>query len=77
MAIVCLPFHYTCFSFYASLLMSCVIISFCMVMAAKETEPNMRTLWVSMITTVFGVWVPQLKLKSKFINSSLSDPPSP
>ena len=68
---LCLP-NIKCLSFYMTALMSIAITAFSMGMLITADPNSDKSLWISMLTMVWGVWVPQPQLKDR--NTTLPTP---
>lgn len=50
--------------YFVSVFFSAVLIFFCIFMISTSSEPSNETLWVSLLTTTLGVFIPQPQIKS-------------
>ena len=59
----CLVMDKTAVLFFAQLVITLIIMTFCIVQLARGVPCEDKTYYTSTITLLLGVWVPQPKLK--------------
>lgn len=50
--------------YFVSVFFSAVLVFFCIFMISTSSAPSNETLWVSLLTTTLGVFIPQPQIKS-------------
>ncbi len=49
--------------YFVSVFFSFVLITFCLIMIAVSSNPSSETLWISLATSTFSIYLPQPQIK--------------
>lgn len=49
--------------YFVSVFFSFILITFCLFMVASSSSPSSETLWISLLTSTFSVYLPQPQIK--------------
>ena len=49
--------------YFVSVFFSFILITFCLIMIAASSNPSSETLWISLATSTFSIYLPQPQIK--------------